>query len=79
MNYQTEKVDEMALALLYLTLSEDRHAWKAMDWEVSERLFRKGWIANPVGKSKSFSLTEEGARRCEELFLKHFAKKAADP
>ena len=29
-------------------------------------------ILNPVGKAKSVMLTEEGEKRCRELFEKHF-------
>jgi Mn-dependent DtxR family transcriptional regulator len=36
------------------------------------RLHTKGMILNPVGKAKSVVLTEQGEKRCEELFLKHF-------
>jgi hypothetical protein len=72
MKYNTDKVDEMALALLYLTLHEGNRAWKGMDWEVSTRLHEKGLIGDPVGKAKSFVLTEEGVRQCMELFAKHF-------
>ncbi len=40
MDYDKDKVDEMALALLYISF-EDRgstRAWKGMDWEVLDRL-----------------------------------------
>ena len=72
MKYNTDKVDEMALALLYLTLHEGNRAWKAMDWDVSDRLHEKGLIEDPVGKSKSVVLTEEGLQRCKKLFAEHF-------
>ena len=39
-----------------------------------ERLHKKGMILNPVGNAKSAVLTEEGERRCEELFRKHFGR-----
>jgi hypothetical protein len=45
-----------------------------MDWEVSDRLHVKGYIGNPKGKTKSVVLTEEGAKRSEELFEKYFGK-----
>ena len=72
MKYNSDKVDEMALALLYLTLHEGNRAWKSMDWDVSDRLHVKGFIEDPVGKAKSVVLTEEGLQRCRELFAKHF-------
>ena len=73
MEYDKDKVDEMALALLYLTMHEQgTRAWKGMDWEVMNRLHEKGYIGNPRSKAKSVLLTQEGARLSEELFRKHF-------
>ena len=40
-----------------------------MPWTV---FTKKGMILDPVGKAKSVVLTEEGERRCKELFEKHF-------
>lgn len=74
MNYDTDKVDEMVLALLYLTLHDGNRAWKAMDWDVAERLHQAGMIHDPVGKAKSVQLTPEGLERCRELFAKHFGR-----
>ena len=73
MNYDKDKVDEVALALLYLTLHDGNRAWKGIDWDVMGRLHEKGMIYDPVGKTKSVALTEAGMKRCEELFLKHFS------
>ena len=47
MEYDTDKVNEAALALLYLNLFEDRwgaRAWKSMPWEAMDRLHEKGLI-----------------------------------
>jgi hypothetical protein len=69
------KVEEMTLALMHLTTFEEHGAvrsWKGHDWEVLNRLHQRGWISNPVSKAKSVVLTEEGARRSNELFEKHF-------
>jgi hypothetical protein len=74
MEYDEDKVDEMVLALLFLTLHDGYRAWKGHDWEAIGRLHKKGMIANPVGKAKSVALTEEGLQRSRELFVKHFAK-----
>ena len=73
-NYDKDKVDEVTLALLFLTLHDGARAWKGLDWEVMNRLHEKGMIANPVGKAKSVVLTEAGLTRCRELFMKHFGK-----
>jgi hypothetical protein len=72
MAYDNDKVDEMVLALLLLTLHDGGRAWKGHDWDALGRLHEKGMILNPVGKTKSVVLTEEGEKRCEELFRKHF-------
>jgi hypothetical protein len=72
MDYDQEKVDEVALALLYLTLGSDSRAWKGMSWEVSNRLYEKGWIENPRNKNQSFELTPAGREACIRLFRKHF-------
>jgi len=67
-----DKVDEAALALLYLTLHDDDRAWKGLDWEVTDRLHVKGLIADPASKAKSVVFTTEGLqaaeRACRKLF-----------
>jgi hypothetical protein len=77
MEYDQDKVDEMALALLYLTTFNDRYenrAWKGMAWEVMDRLYEKGYISNPKGKAKSVGLTEAGEKLSKELFTRYFGK-----
>jgi hypothetical protein len=77
MDYDRDKVDEAVLALLYLTRCGDRHraaAWKSHDWDALDRLHEKGYIGNPIGKSKSVVFTEEGSAKAEELFRKLFGK-----
>jgi hypothetical protein len=75
MAINNEKVDEMTLALLYLTTFKDKHglrAWKGHDWEVLNRLHEHGYIDDPVSKAKSVILTDEGAERSKRLFEKYF-------
>jgi hypothetical protein len=74
MEYDEDKVDEMVLALLYLTLHDEYRAWKGHDWDALNRLHEKGMIGNPVGKAKSVVLSEAGLERCRELFVKHFGR-----
>ena len=76
MEYDEEKVAEMVLALLFLTLHDNCRAWKGHDWDAMDRLHKQGMIENPVGKAKSVVLTEEGLQRSRELFIKHFGKSA---
>jgi len=45
MEIDDEKVDEMTLALLYLTTFKDKYglrAWKSHDWDVLNRRTRAG-------------------------------------
>jgi len=75
MAINNEKVDEMALALLYLTTFKDKHglrAWKTHSWDVLDRLCESGFIDEPATKAKSVRLTEEGAERSKRLFEKYF-------
>jgi hypothetical protein len=75
MEIDKQKVDEMTLALLYLTTFKDKHglrAWKSHDWDVLNRLHESGYIDDPVSKAKSVMLTEEGAEGSKRLFEKHF-------
>jgi Domain of unknown function (DUF6429) len=69
-----DKIDDTALALLYLTLHDDVRAWKGMDWDVLGRLHDKGMIHDPVGKVKSVVFTQEGLQRAKALFEEMFKK-----
>ena len=77
MECDENKIDEMVLALLFLTSFSEQgfvRAWKGHDWDALNRLHEKGFISDPRSKAKSVALSEEGARRSEELFVKFFAK-----
>jgi hypothetical protein len=74
MPLNTDKIDDAALALLYLTLHDGCRAWKGMDWDVLGRLHDKGMIDNPVGKVKSVVFTLEGLERAKALFKEMFEK-----
>ncbi|WP_237212781.1 DUF6429 family protein [Ruegeria lacuscaerulensis] len=74
MTIDEEKVDDAVLALLWLTLHDERRAWKGFDWDALDRLHHKGLILDPKGKAKSVVLTEEGLRRSESLFAELFAR-----
>ncbi len=78
MEYDKDRVDEMVLALLYLTSSQDKYAtraWKGLNSEVMDRLYKKGYIGDPQGKSPTVVLTEAGAKLSKELFIKNFVAK----
>ena len=77
MDIDEDKVDDMVLALLYLTTFEDKprlRTWKGHSWEVLDRLHSKDYISDPATKARSVVMTEEGARRSQELFEKYFTK-----
>ena len=69
-----DKIDDAALALLYLTLHDGDRAWKGFAWEVLGRLHDKGMIHDPVGKVKSVVFTPEGLERAKALFGEMFKK-----
>jgi hypothetical protein len=70
-----QKIDETVLGLLYLTLHDGCRAWKGFDWNSLNRLYEKGLIGDPVNKSKSVILTEQGLAEAERLFRMLFVKK----
>ena len=79
MDYDQSKVDEMTLALMFLTSFSEHgitRSWKGFDWETMGRLHATGLIQDPVCKAKSVVLTKEGERRSRELFQKNFSKSA---
>jgi hypothetical protein len=82
MEYDEDKVNEMVLALLFLTTFEESpygaRAWKGHDRNVLDRLHRKGYISDPRSKAKSVVVTEEGVKQSRALFTKYFAKKLTD-
>ena len=71
MEYDKDKVDDLVLALLHLTSFREHgivRAWKGHDWDALDRLCDKGFISDPKSKSKSVVLSDDGARKAEELF-----------
>jgi len=72
-DYNQDKVDEITLALLWLTTFKaagEVRAWKG------QRLGYEGYISDPKSKAKSVVSSEEGERRSRTLFVKHFALKS---
>jgi hypothetical protein len=62
----TERIDNAVLALLLLGLHDGDRAWKGFDWDALDRLHSKGFISNPVGRTKSVVFTPEGLRAAEK-------------
>lgn len=76
MEIDEDKIDEAVLALLHLTLHDGGRAWKSLDWDALGRLYEKGFIHNPVGKTKSVLFTEEGLKESNRLFKEFFIKES---
>ena len=78
MDYDTDKVDEAVLALLYLTLHDvtpyGGRAWKGHDWDAMDRLHQKNLISDPRSKAKSVILDADGIKSAEQAFRKLFGK-----
>jgi hypothetical protein len=74
MELDTDKIDQVVLALLTLGKHDGGRTWKAFDWEVMGRLHHRGYITDPVGKAKSVLFTEEGLRESERLFNTLFCR-----
>lgn len=68
------KLDAAALAILSITLHDGNRVWKGIDWAITDRLFEKGMIENPAGRSKSLVLTDEGMAEAEENLASMFGK-----
>jgi len=64
----TDRIDDCVLALLLLGRHDGQRVWKSFDWAAMERLHKKGLISDPVGRSKSVVLTDEGPDKAERLF-----------
>lgn len=78
LEFDTDKLDDAALAILSLSLHDGNRVWKGIDWAITDRLHAKGLIANPVGKAKSLMLTEDGLARAEAVLAAVFAKRCDD-
>jgi hypothetical protein len=72
MNTNTDAIDKVVLALLYLTLHDQNRAWKGHDWDALNRLYGRGLIGDPVNKAKSVVLTDEGLSESKRLFEQYF-------
>ena len=74
MEIDKDKIDDAALALLSMTMDKYRSAWKQLDWSITQSLYEKDYIENPVNKTISVVFTEVGEVKTEELFKRLFCK-----
>jgi len=77
MDLDTAAIDDAVLALLYQTLHDHNRVWKNFDWDVTNRLYERGTIDDPVNRAKSVVLTDEGLRESERLFTHHFVRSSS--
>ena len=82
-NMDTDKIDNAVLGLLYLShWLEGPHdiprSWKSFDWDTLARLHEKGLISDPVRKTKSVVLSEDGIEQAKDAFQKLFSSAAQD-
>lgn len=76
-NTDKEKLAEVALAVLWLSVHGDKYSarvWKSLDWDLLDILHENGWVYDPKNKAKSVGLTKDGEKLAEEFFEKHFSK-----
>ena len=76
-DFDQDRVDEVYLSLLHLTLGSGGRAWKGIPSSVSDRWLARGWIEDPHTKSDSFHLTSEGLALCTRVFEELFGKAEA--
>lgn len=67
-----DRVEDVALAILSLTLHDGNRVWKQISWDVTDRLHEKGLISNPRTRTKSVSLSPEALERAERVFQSLF-------
>ncbi|MFU8878028.1 MAG: DUF6429 family protein [Wenzhouxiangellaceae bacterium] len=72
------RIEDAALAILYLTLHDGNHVWKQISWEITDHLQTKGLIGDPRNKTKSLVLTPEGLERAERMFHQLFERRPTD-
>jgi hypothetical protein len=67
--YDQEKVDEVVLALLTLSMFKDGpafRAWKGHDWVTMDRLHEQGYISDPKSKTKSVCLSPKASGKGDQ-------------
>lgn len=74
MEIDTQRIDDALLALFYLGLHDQFHAWKGFDWDALNGLYEQDFILNPRGKAKSIVFTDAGLERSRQLLNQLFGK-----
>ncbi len=74
MDIDQDRIDEAVLALLWHNFETDGVAWKGVNWQAMERLYERGLISNPVGKTESVQFSDDGLAEGQRLFQMLFTK-----
>jgi hypothetical protein len=62
------KLEQLALALMYSALQDERRVWKTIPFEITDRLHEQGLIDEPRSHRKSVCLTDLGLERAMAAF-----------
>lgn len=75
-DYDWEKIDDVVLALISLTLGANGPftVRKTFGRALLDRLHERGWISNPVGRSQFVFLSDEGLAHAQEALERHLCK-----
>jgi hypothetical protein len=62
------RLEDLALAITYSALHDERWAWKTIPFEITDRLHEERLIDEPRSNRKSLYLTDEGLARAKVAF-----------
>jgi hypothetical protein len=68
MRANDHELDDIALALMYSALHDERWVWKTIPFEITDRLYQQGLIDEPRSHRKSICLTDLGFERAKAAF-----------
>ena len=79
MSYTDSQLEQIALALMYSALHDERWVWKNIPFEIIDRLHEHGLIDDPRSHRKSICLTDEGLARAKAAFETLCSDQAQQP
>jgi hypothetical protein len=68
MSRTESKLEDLALAVMYSALHDERWVWKTIPFEITDRLHEQGLVDEPRSNRKSLYLTDEGLERAKSAF-----------
>ena len=68
MSRADHRLEQLALALMYSALHDERWVWKAIPFEITDRLHKQGLIDAPRSHRKSVCLSDAGLERAKAAF-----------